>query len=103
MEKAGNTSLFSLTYKDLNYLLLTYLKDRCGCKVFFSLHISDFFSLPCPGQLWGLPSLLSNGYQGFFSQGIKWLGLEADHSPPSSTKVKNTWSYTFVPPYVLTA
>jgi hypothetical protein len=37
----------------------------------------EFFSSPpCPEQLWGPPSLLSNGYQGFFplgqsSQGVK--------------------------------
>jgi hypothetical protein len=27
----------------------------------------------------------------------KWLGCEADHSPPSSAKVKNTWLYTSTP------
>jgi len=27
--------------------------------------------------------------------GIKWLGLEADNSPPSSAKVKDAWS---IPP-----
>ena len=30
---------------------------------------------------------------GFFPQG-KLLSCEADHSPPSSAKVKNEWSYT---------
>jgi len=24
---------------------------------------------------------------------VKWLGCEADHSPPSTAKVKNAWSY----------
>jgi hypothetical protein len=28
-------------------------------------------------------------YTGALSQGIKKLGFEADHSPPSSVKVKN--------------
>jgi hypothetical protein len=28
------------------------------------------------------------------SLGVKRLGREADHSPPSSTEVKNAWSYT---------
>jgi hypothetical protein len=28
------------------------------------------------------------------SEGLKWLHHEADHSPPSSAKTKNAWSYT---------
>jgi hypothetical protein len=32
------------------------------------------------------------------SLGVKQLGCEADHSLPSSAKVKNIWSYTFTPP-----
>jgi hypothetical protein len=35
---------------------------------------------------------------GAFSLGIKRPGCEADHSPPSSAEVKNTWSYTSTPP-----
>jgi hypothetical protein len=35
--------------------------------------------------------------------GIKHLGCEADHSPPSSAKVKNVWNYTFIPPFVFMA
>jgi hypothetical protein len=31
---------------------------------------------------------------GDFSLGINRPGREADHSPPSSTDVKNAWSYT---------
>jgi hypothetical protein len=30
----------------------------------------------------------------------KWPGHEADHSPPSSVKVKNSWSYTSSVPYI---
>jgi hypothetical protein len=57
-----------------------------------------FPSPPRPGRFWGLPSLLSNGYLGFFSQWVKRSGLEADYSPPSSFEVKNAWSYTSAPP-----
>jgi hypothetical protein len=42
-----------------------------------------FSSLPRPDRFWGPPSLQSNGYQG-----VKRPGREADHSPPSSAKVK---------------
>ena len=30
----------------------------------------------------------------FLSTGVKWLGREADLSPPSSAEVKNEWSFT---------
>jgi hypothetical protein len=32
--------------------------------------------------------------------GVKQLGLEADHSPPSSAIVENVWSYISTPSYV---
>jgi hypothetical protein len=49
----------------------------------------EFFSKPPrPERLWGPPSLLSNGYPGALSPGVKRLGREADHSPPSSAEVK---------------
>jgi len=33
--------------------------------------------------------------------GGKAAGREADHSPPSSAKVKNAWSCTSTPPYAI--
>jgi hypothetical protein len=35
--------------------------------------------------------------------GVKRPGREADHSPPSSGKVKNAWTYIFTPQYVFMA
>jgi hypothetical protein len=35
---------------------------------------------------------------GALSLGVKRLGYEADHSPPSSAEVNNAWSYAFTPP-----
>jgi hypothetical protein len=59
----------------------------------------EFFSSPlCPDRFWGPPSLLSNGYQGALSLGVKRPGREADHSPPSSAEAKNAWTYTSTPP-----
>jgi hypothetical protein len=37
---------------------------------------------------------------GTLSLGVKWLGREADYSPPSSAEVKNAWSCTSTPQYV---
>jgi hypothetical protein len=35
---------------------------------------------------------------GALSPGVKHPGHEADHSPPSSSEVKNAWSYISTPP-----
>jgi hypothetical protein len=43
------------------------------------------------------PISYSMGTRGSFP-GVKWPGHEADHSPPSSAKVKNVWSYTSTSP-----
>jgi hypothetical protein len=42
-------------------------------------------------QLWGSPSLLSNGYWGSFSVGKAQLGYDIDQSPQFSAKVKNEY------------
>jgi hypothetical protein len=50
--------------------------------------VARFISSPqCPHRLWGPLSLQSNEYRVFFP-GVKKQGREADHSPPSSAKVK---------------
>jgi hypothetical protein len=33
--------------------------------------------------------------------GVKWLGHEVDHSPPSNAEVKNEWSFTSALPIYL--
>jgi len=32
--------------------------------------------------------------------GVKRPGCEADHSPPTSTEIKNAWNYTAIHPYI---
>jgi len=39
--------------------------------------------------------------RGALSLGIKQLGREANHSPPSSVEVKKAWSYISIPPVCL--
>jgi hypothetical protein len=59
----------------------------------------EFFSLPSrPDRLWGPPSLLSSGYQGMLCLRVKRPEREADHSPPSSSEIKNAWNDTSTPP-----
>ena len=38
---------------------------------------------------------------GALSQGVKWPGSEADHSPPISAEVRNSWIHTSIPQYAL--
>jgi hypothetical protein len=53
-------------------------------------------SLPALGP----PSLLFSGYWGSFP-GVKQLGNEVDHWPPSRAEIKNEHSYTSAPPICL--
>jgi hypothetical protein len=47
-----------------------------------------FSSTPCPDRIWSSPRLLSSGYRGVHSLEVKRPRRVADHSPPSSTEVK---------------
>jgi hypothetical protein len=40
-------------------------------------------------RVWAPLSPLSNGYREFFFPGVKRRGRKADHSPPSSSEIKN--------------
>jgi hypothetical protein len=58
------------------------------------------FSAKRPDRLWGPHSLLLHGYRDYF-QGVMRPGRGADHSTPSSAKIKNEWRYTSTPPICL--
>jgi len=45
-----------------------------------------------------MPQAFTLGKTLYITLGVKWLGCEADQSPPSSAEVKNVWSYTSTPP-----
>jgi hypothetical protein len=51
-------------------------------------------------RLWSPPSLLLSWYRSS-GPGVKQLGREVDHSPLSSSKLKNAWSDTSSPPKCL--
>jgi len=54
--------------------------------------VRDLCSSPPCQTSSGAPSFLSTGYRALYP------GRESDHSPQSSAKVKNAWSYTSTPP-----
>lgn len=57
------------------------------------------FSPKHPVQLWGLFSLLFNGYLGDLSPRVDQLGSEAGSRPLSSANVKNAYFYGATSPY----
>ena len=63
---------------------------RAGRRKRFSVHQNH------PDWLHDQPSLLFSGCQGSFSW-VKQVGHEVDHSPPSSSEVRNEWNFTFTP------
>jgi hypothetical protein len=73
------------------YLALLYETGFCKC----FLGSEMFSRLKCFES-----TVLKEIYLGALSLGVKQLGHEADHSPPSSAKV-NAWSYTSTPPICL--
>jgi hypothetical protein len=69
-------------------IALGYRLDDRDSSVRFPAGAGKFLFTTRPERLWGPPSLLSNGYQGGLSLGVKRPGREAHHSPPSSAEVK---------------
>jgi hypothetical protein len=64
---------------------------------------SRIFSPLRPDRLWGPLNLLSNGYRGALSPGVKRSGREAHHSPSTCAEVKILWIYISSPPYAFMA
>jgi hypothetical protein len=58
------------------------------------LHVVEIGSGPTQPPIQLVPGALSLG--------VKRLGCEADHSPPTSAEVTKMWIYTSTPPYAFT-
>jgi len=70
------------------------------------IHTPWFFIMKLTNSMeqspWGVNSQSVKKLSAFYgtqalSVGVKWLGYENDHSPPSGAEVKNAWSYTSTP------
>jgi hypothetical protein len=65
---------------------------------FSSQQPQEIFSPPNRAHRFSGPlNLPSNGYSGVRSPEVKRQRREADHSRPSSAKIKGAWSYTSTP------
>jgi hypothetical protein len=60
-----------------------------------------FSSPPHPNRLWGSTQPPIQWVPGALSLRVKQPGREAYLSPPSSAVVKNVWSYTSTPQYII--
>jgi hypothetical protein len=67
----------------------------------FCIHPRIYFITPQIKTALGPTQPPIQWVRGALSLGIKRPGREADHSPPSSAEVKNTWSFTSTPPMCL--
>jgi hypothetical protein len=65
--------------------------------------IKNFFFSTSPRPSLGPTQPPIQRVTGAFTPGVDRPGLEADHSPPTSAKVKNMWMYTSTPPYAFMA
>jgi hypothetical protein len=84
-------------------IALGYGLDSWGSRVRFPEGAGNFSLHHCVHNDSGVhPASYPMGTTGSFPGG-KAARHEADHSPPSSAKVKNAWSYTSTPQYVLMA
>jgi hypothetical protein len=77
---------------------LGYGLDDRGSRVRFPAGAGNFFFTTVSRTTLGPTQPPIQFAAGALSLRVKRPGREADHSPPSSTEVKNAWSYTSTPP-----
>jgi hypothetical protein len=79
-------------------LSVSTLNTAQGTVVHFPRQARNFLLKGLPHELWDPSGLLFSGYHRLFPL-VKWPVHYNDHSPPSSVKLKNKWSYTSTFPY----
>jgi hypothetical protein len=84
----------------------THLERKCTVledtllKLWSCAGIKNFHFSILSRQILGAPNLFTIGTWVLY-QWVKWPGHKADHSLPTSAKVKKMWVYTSNPPYLL--
>jgi hypothetical protein len=99
LKKSINSNyLFSPCRDSSVGIALGYGLDNRGSRVRFPARAEIFFFTTVSRTALGPTQPPIQWVQGALSLGVKRPGREADHSPPSSAGVNNTWSYTSTPP-----
>jgi hypothetical protein len=89
--------LYAFISRPASFLVCNYVRFRLVAEI--ALWYSWMIGRSIPRRGWEFfSSPLRQWVPGDLSLWVKWLGRGADHSPPSSAKVKNTWSCTSTPP-----
>jgi hypothetical protein len=83
-------------YSDLTKHVSKYFMKKKGISYY---HLLLNYVPRRPDWLWGPPNLLSKGYRGALSPGLKRPVRETGHSPPANAEVKKVWIYTSTLPY----
>jgi hypothetical protein len=97
---------FTSAYRQLPQLNTAYTSMHPNVLLHGSLnnlHILLTYQLGCPAQTsnWGPVRLILMGVKNY-APGVKRLGREANHSPPSSPGIMDSWRYTSLLPRPLT-
>jgi hypothetical protein len=79
---------------------MLYREIIAVCSQVPTKHINTLCGQNVGFGLWGPRRFLLNVHRGS-SPGIQRLGCEVDEFPPSSAVVRNKWSFTSTPPYML--
>jgi hypothetical protein len=92
--RRNKTNFLNTCMEQCPLIMLVYgLEDR-GSRVRFPAGAGNFLFTTASGMALGPTRPPIQWVPGALSLGVKRLGREADHSPPSSPEVKNAWSYT---------